>query len=96
MCLAVALAAPRFVDLKSTLLVRPTRFFAKYSYGFYLSHYFCIWLAFRKLHALPPSHPFVLLTCLLHKEIPREPPATPTQEFEHAAVLPCIPLPLKL
>ena len=52
-CLALGLLVPRFAEMTSPLLKRGSHLIAKYSYGIYLSHYFCIWLAFQKLGGLP-------------------------------------------
>ena len=53
MCLVVGLGIPQFQVMRNTWLRSATHFLAKYSYGFYLCHYLCIWLAFTKLRFLP-------------------------------------------
>ncbi|HLW97054.1 MAG TPA: acyltransferase [Candidatus Acidoferrales bacterium] len=52
-CLVIGLSIPRFKILSSAVLREGLHLVAKYSYGIYLGHYFCIWFAFVILHALP-------------------------------------------
>jgi peptidoglycan/LPS O-acetylase OafA/YrhL len=63
-CLAIAIAAPQFVELRHPVPKRIAHFLAKYSYGFYLSHYFCIWFAFSKVR-LPAPDQWALFFYLL-------------------------------
>jgi peptidoglycan/LPS O-acetylase OafA/YrhL len=53
-CLALGVAAPLFTQLSARWLTVPSYFIAKYSYGIYLTHFFCIWLAFDRLHYVLP------------------------------------------
>jgi peptidoglycan/LPS O-acetylase OafA/YrhL len=48
-CLLLGLAVPFFSRISSPLLAAPSHFIAKYSYGIYLTHFFCIWFAFERL-----------------------------------------------
>jgi peptidoglycan/LPS O-acetylase OafA/YrhL len=52
-CFAVGTAALHFVEMSNRWLCRASHLIARYSYGIYLTHYFCIWLAFAKLSFLP-------------------------------------------
>lgn len=52
-CLFLGLAVPFFSRISSLWLVVPSHFIAKYSYGIYLTHFFCIWFAFERLGKLP-------------------------------------------
>jgi peptidoglycan/LPS O-acetylase OafA/YrhL len=53
-CLALGVAVPLFAQLSARWLTVPSYFIAKYSYGIYLTHFFCIWLAFDRLHYVLP------------------------------------------
>jgi peptidoglycan/LPS O-acetylase OafA/YrhL len=48
-CLLLGLAVPFFSRISSPWLAAPSHFIAKYSYGIYLTHFFCIWFAFERL-----------------------------------------------
>lgn len=52
-CFILGAAIPQFAQLSNRLLQRASHFIARYSYGIYLTHCFCIWLAFIKLKPLP-------------------------------------------
>jgi peptidoglycan/LPS O-acetylase OafA/YrhL len=54
LCLALGLAVPFFSQISASWLVKTGHVIAKYSYGIYLTHYFCIWLVFERLHFLLP------------------------------------------
>ena len=54
-CLVLGLAIPFFTSITNRPLVAAGKLVAKYSYGLYLSHLFCIWFAFQKLGSLPMS-----------------------------------------
>jgi peptidoglycan/LPS O-acetylase OafA/YrhL len=49
-CLVIGLAIPCFSQISQKWITIPSHYIAKYSYGIYLTHFFCIWLAFEKLH----------------------------------------------
>ena len=55
MCLVLGLAVPFLGQISARWLVKTAHLIAKYSYGIYLTHYFCIWFVFERLHALLPS-----------------------------------------
>jgi peptidoglycan/LPS O-acetylase OafA/YrhL len=50
-CLLIGLAIPQFKLLSARWIHHGAHIVAKYSYGIYLGHYFCMWLAFSRLHA---------------------------------------------
>jgi peptidoglycan/LPS O-acetylase OafA/YrhL len=52
-CLLLGVAVPFFSRISTSWLVAPSHFIAKYSYGIYLTHFFCIWFAFERLGKLP-------------------------------------------
>jgi peptidoglycan/LPS O-acetylase OafA/YrhL len=52
-CLLIGLAIPQFAILSNTWLRKAAHWVAKYSYGIYLGHYFCLWIAFVKLGHMP-------------------------------------------
>jgi peptidoglycan/LPS O-acetylase OafA/YrhL len=52
-CLAIALAISRCSEMGSGLLSKGCHLIARYSYGIYLTHFVCIWIAFEVLRAFP-------------------------------------------
>lgn len=67
-CLAVGLAIPYFQEMPDGLLRKCAHLVAKYSYGIYLVHTSCLWLAFRKCDFLPMAGRmglFLILVILL-------------------------------
>jgi peptidoglycan/LPS O-acetylase OafA/YrhL len=48
-CFIVGTAIPQFAELSNPWLERAAHLVARYSYGLYLTHYACLWLAFTKL-----------------------------------------------
>ena len=65
-CLALGASVPFFAQISSPLLTEPSRLIAKYSYGIYLTHFFCIWLMFDRLHfVLPRAARFPLFVALV-------------------------------
>jgi peptidoglycan/LPS O-acetylase OafA/YrhL len=51
MCLALGLLLPLFANVRVRAFNLVTHNIAKYSYGVYLSHLFCLWFAFTKFQA---------------------------------------------
>lgn len=64
-CLLIGLAIPQFKLLSVGWLHESAHVIAKYSYGIYLGHYFCIWLAFFKLHDHPPLTQWIVMLVTL-------------------------------
>ena len=54
LCLAIGLSVPFFAQISGKWITAPAHLIAKYSYGIYLTHTFCIWLAFDQLHRVLP------------------------------------------
>ena len=54
-CLLTGLAIPQFAEMRSLWLRRTSQLIAKYSYGIYLMHYFCMWLAFVVCSRFPAA-----------------------------------------
>jgi peptidoglycan/LPS O-acetylase OafA/YrhL len=75
-CLILGLAIPLFHPTERQWLRTPCNIIARYSYGIYLSHFACIWLAFQKLGSLPMLarvaifvSTFTLIPVLLYRTI---------------------------
>jgi peptidoglycan/LPS O-acetylase OafA/YrhL len=64
-CLAVAMLLPAFKEIRFPPLVRASKVVARYSYGVYLSHFPCIWLAFVALRALPSTLRWMVFTATI-------------------------------
>lgn len=64
LCLVLGLMIPQFREIQSHWLRYVSNRIATYSYGIYLSHQFCIWLAFGVLasHSLVLKIPFLVVT----------------------------------
>jgi peptidoglycan/LPS O-acetylase OafA/YrhL len=64
-CLAIGMVVPRFNEMSHPLMRRASHLIAKYSYGIYLTHVVCIWLAFVQLRMLPVAGQWVALAVTL-------------------------------
>ncbi len=60
-CLVLGLTVTRFAEVSNRWVNQLAHWFSKYSYGFYLTHYFCMWLAFVKLGWLPLAAQWAVL-----------------------------------
>jgi len=65
LCLAVGFAIPLFKHISNPWLVSSTHVISKYSYGIYLSHFFCIWFAFEYLHSLRTPEKWAVFVVLV-------------------------------
>lgn len=63
-CLALAIAIARCTAMTHGLVSRASHLVARYSYGIYLTHFICIWLAFVAFGALPLILRFVVFAVL--------------------------------
>jgi len=60
------MAIPQFKQISQPLIVKASHLIARYSYGIYLTHFICIWLAFQALHWMPrPGQWAVFLVTVL-------------------------------
>ena len=64
-CLALGLAMPYFQDIRLRHLNMVTHNIAKYSYGVYLFHPFCLWFAFVHLSSQAMAFRFVVFAALI-------------------------------
>ncbi|MBV9181530.1 MAG: acyltransferase [Acidobacteria bacterium] len=53
-CLLLGLAIPCFAQLTHPWLRKPAHLIAKYSYGVYLTHCFCMWICLERWHGVVP------------------------------------------
>jgi len=64
-CFVMGMALPRFVEVRSIFIQRVSYYISKYSYGFYLSHYFCQWFSFSRLRSIPAASQWMIFVVLL-------------------------------
>ncbi len=66
-CLALGVSIPRFEELPAGTLQRACQLVARYSYGVYLTHFICLWFAFRSFGPIAwwMSWPIFLTTATL-------------------------------
>jgi peptidoglycan/LPS O-acetylase OafA/YrhL len=60
-CLLLGIAIPQFKQLAGPILLGVSKVIARYSYGIYLVHYACVWLAFQACARLPLWSRFLVL-----------------------------------
>jgi peptidoglycan/LPS O-acetylase OafA/YrhL len=65
MCLGVGLAIPVFEQVRTGTFARAAHLIAKYSYGIYLGHVLCLWIAFNAFSAPRGIQFFVWLVSLV-------------------------------
>src|SRR5215472_567384 len=64
-CFAIGMLLPRFTEMRQPLVRQASHLIAKYSYGIYLTHVVCIWLAYVQLRTLPLAGRWVVLIVTL-------------------------------
>jgi peptidoglycan/LPS O-acetylase OafA/YrhL len=69
-CLVLGIAVPFFSQISAWWLVVPSHLIAKYSYGIYLTHFFCIWFVFEYLPSFLPRMARVGLFAVLVTGLP--------------------------
>ena len=52
--LTLGASSPFFAQISAPWLTEPGRLDCENSYGIYLTHFFCIWLVFDRLHYVLP------------------------------------------
>lgn len=60
-CLALGIAIPQFQEMTSQVSHRIFHTIARYSYGIYLAHFICIWLAFQGIRQVPEWSRWLIL-----------------------------------
>jgi peptidoglycan/LPS O-acetylase OafA/YrhL len=69
-CLLLGVTTPFCAEMSAGWITKPAHYIAKYSYGIYLTHYFCIWLAFEYLHSVLPRTVRMVIFAVLVTGIP--------------------------
>lgn len=64
-CLAIGMVVPCFSEMSQPLMRQASHLIAKYSYGIYLTHVVCIWIAFVWLRSLPAAAQWTALLVTL-------------------------------
>jgi len=64
LCLCLGLAVTVFRPLRARWLTVPSEVIARYSYGIYLTHFFCIWFAFVHLAHAPAGDQWAVFIVL--------------------------------
>jgi peptidoglycan/LPS O-acetylase OafA/YrhL len=59
-CLFLGAAIPQFRELRNAAVRRTCQIIARYSYGIYLLHFICMWVAFQAIESVPVAVQWVV------------------------------------
>lgn len=60
-CLLLGIAIPQIREIRSPFTQRMFHLIARYSYGIYLAHFICIWIAFEAIRGVPEYVRWIVL-----------------------------------
>jgi peptidoglycan/LPS O-acetylase OafA/YrhL len=64
-CMLLGVVLPQFQEMSNAVTRRVFQVLARYSYGIYLTHFVCIWLAFQAIDGIPAWSRWMILLATL-------------------------------